>query len=48
MELISFQVSFFQKDHIWGLYTVKPPLMYADIINFLPFFLRELLKGVHY
>ena len=30
------------------LFTVKPPLMYAGIINFLPFFLRELLEGVHY
>ena len=28
--------------------TVKPPLMYAGIINFLHFFLRELLEGVHY
>ena len=28
--------------------TVKPPLMYAGIINFLPFFLLELLEDVHY
>ena len=28
--------------------TVKPLLMYAGIINFLPFLLQELLEGGHY
>ena len=40
-----------QNHHLNGgenIITVKPPLMYAGIINFLPFFLRELLEGVHY
>ena len=33
---------------IWCSYTVLPLIIPAGIINFLPFFLRELLEGGNY